>query len=292
MFYWVSFKWITCWQSWRKFSRWITTLTSIPLVCGASWPAEILFTEKHLLSFWWQSRYNTMIGVDGGVRRATTSKLSASAGDDHPADASPERPYVGKTIRPASQIWFFLLDFQRIILTSKGRIGANADEHFHQVPPQGLTKGSDSRAQISDHSSQLNAAHTGTQQCWEVVVIMPTLGFPLKVIKMVVMRTISSLLRSTLLPQFTTIRNAVTAILHVEGKFHVSLSYMVHNWKRKFAEGSLRWKSPVTGARYFRTRQNQLLEPDNFLRPLVSESQFKWEKFYNWQHFDLNNWFM
>ena len=50
------------------------------------------------------------------------------------------------------------------------------------------------------------------------------------------------------------------------------------NWKRKFAEGSLRWKSPVTGARYFRTRQNQLLEPDNFLRPLVSESQFKWEK--------------
>ena len=56
---------------------------------------------------------------------------------------------------------------------------------------------------------------------------MPTFGFPLKVIKMVVMRTISSLLRSTLLPQFTTIRNAVTAILHVEGKFHVSLSSMV-----------------------------------------------------------------
>ena len=75
-----------------------------------------------------------MIGVDGGVRRATTSKLSASAGDDHPADASPERPYVGKTIRPASQILFFFSSiFQRIILTSKGHTGANADKHFHLI---------------------------------------------------------------------------------------------------------------------------------------------------------------
>ena len=114
--------------------------------------------------------------------------------------------------------FFLYCTFQRIILTSKGHTGANADKHFHLISSSSRI---DKRLRLSRSTlrPQLTAERSShwdtTQQYWEVVVIMPTFGFPLKVIKMIVMRTISSLLRSTLLPQFTTIRNAVTAILRV-----------------------------------------------------------------------------
>ena len=61
--------------------------------------------------------------------------------------------------------------------------------------------------------------------------------------------------------QLTPAFNSLTAVYNNTQCCHrntacigkVSCIIILHgNWKRKFAEGSLRWKSPVTGARYFR----------------------------------------